>query len=218
LADLQIDDEDMFCVKLEAGEKDGIPQVAKEYLQCLRKAASKDAQYAHSTLEALTPADATRALELVIDYAMRREQFFRSDWHKPDSRFYSTWYGNFVFCYYSFEIEESCYDGGSGGTDTVTRSKSLVLKYVGAQSAEWTQAKTDWKTRVKDGIAFHNQHPDWYGSPIRDVDAFTTECRKRFGYHGSLEQADTPILPNPFSGEMTLLNPFGLPGVFKIKV
>lgn len=228
LADLRIDDEDRHCFELKDDGRADLTQCARQFLDGLQstetgqKAPTHSAKgplsllLPHSPSKTMSSKGMLHAFEQVVDYATRREVWERSFRNQDDPFCFMNTWRRFVYTYYTFDVEQSCYDGGSGGTDMVTRNCSLVLEYTGTAQSEWAKAKSDWARKMKDLLAYHNDHADRYGGPIKDEAAFIAACKQRFGYHGTLANDGAQALPNPFGFDMTLLDPFGLPGVYEI--
>ena len=210
LADLQIDSKDTVCAKLNESK-------SQDRLAAIEQFFKSPNGNGPNPFEGMTSTEKERAFQRVIDYAERRGNGGRRYDNFGNSRYFTKGPGWFVYTYDTFTVEQSCYDGGSGGTDTVTRSRSLVLEYRGSEKQAWANATREWRKKIPETIAEHNRRAKSYGGKaIESTEGFLSYCKTVFGYHGSLGGDDTPVLPNPFLRKMLLLNPFGLSGVYRI--
>ena len=118
----------------------------------------------------------------------RRNEFAN---HRKDVTCSPGWFSH---CY--MEREEHCYDGGSGGTDTVTRELifSRVTKSRGELEAKLKEELTVWLRRWK------------------EADKVIRQCKESWLYDGTLTDETIPVLL--CGGRLYLMDPFGMQGIF----
>ena len=219
LVDLRIDDEDKLNYPLSEEKKASVASCAEPFLRYLRstnKEAAKESAVlfrAHSPFESVSVETMAHALEQVVDYATRRELWSRNDdWARGPECLVQAEKFEYIYYWYDKEDDDPCYDGGAG-LWYVTVPRRFTFEYIGPEETVWSQKKESWKKSVESYIADRNRRQNC--NRIDKLDQLMNRFRWEHGYHGCLENDDVPVLPY-MSGTMLLLNPFGLPGVFRV--
>ena len=220
LADLCLDERDQFCSRLDDEQWFSLPQHAVKFLNsaCMLEMARRGPAQpstddfkdflSHSSFRTLSREAVLQSLEQLVDYFERRNEKANKYAEEGPRCYveYDKFYRElrFVYVYWMSWREFSCYDGGSGGKDYERVEKNVIFKYRGQTG--WEQKKTDWKIGLK-----HRRIE-------KKLDEFTEQIKQIFGYHGRIKNANFPVLPDPRARMMLMKDPFGLPGVYEIRI
>ena len=223
LADLQIDEHDMFCFQLDNHQRASLSTHAKTFLDDMRSLDEKrktksqsstgisELFQPHAPSATISHETMQQALEQLVDYFERRNVNVYVDRPIGDEAPHcfvdsgpSYQRMGFYYVYYTWYKDVPCYDGGCGGTDIMPVNEYVSFKYI--DQSEWDKRKAHWQRVYAARIA------------NSDIDTIMRAIKWRFGYHGFLKDANFPVLPDTSSGSMLMKDPFGLPGVFELSL